>query len=134
MHCVLIDNGSSTSILYWFAYQKLGVDEIQLQTKPILLVGFAEETIIPVGSVLLLVLMRMHPIVLNTMVNFLVINSLKEAPTYNVIIRRTIVCEIQATTSIYYLKLKFPTSFGVGELYGNQKHARSCYNVMLKGT
>lgn len=50
--------------------------------------------------------------------NFLVIDPLKEALTYNAIIGQTILCAIQVVAFFYYLKMKFPTSFGVAKFKG----------------
>lgn len=91
MHCVLIDNGSSADILYLFAYEKLGVEEVHFKSTYGSLIGFAEEAIAPMGYVLLPVNLGTHPRVLTTMVNFLVSDPPKEAPAYNAIIGRTII-------------------------------------------
>lgn len=53
MHRVLIDDGSLADILYLSAYETLGVEETQLLSAFRPLVEFAEETILPIGSVLL---------------------------------------------------------------------------------
>ena len=37
----------------------------------------------------------------------------------------------KAVTSTYYLKVKFPTEDGVGEVKGDQVLARECYQVVL---
>lgn len=97
VHHVQIDNGSSADILYLSAYEKLRVEEVRLKTgstnaSP--LVGFAGETIIPRGSILLPVILGTHLAVLIIMVNVLVINPLKEAPVYNAIIGQTTLYEI----------------------------------------
>lgn len=70
-------------------------------------------------SVLFPVVLGSHPMVLTTMVNFLVIDPLKEAPVYNAIINWTILCAIKVATFIYYLKMKFTTLFIVGEVCGD---------------
>ena len=38
---------------------------------------------------------------------------------------------LRAATSTYYLKVKFPTIHGVGEIRGNQVLARECYQAAL---
>ena len=35
-------------------------------------------------------------------------------------------------TSTYYLMIKFPTDYGVGELRGNQVVGRECYIAMIE--
>ena len=37
----------------------------------------------------------------------------------------------KAATSIYFLKVKFPTENGVGEVKGDQLLARECYQAVL---
>lgn len=58
------------------------------------LVGFAGETITPVGSVLLPVILGTYPTMPNIAVNFLVIDPLKEALANNAIIGQTTLREI----------------------------------------
>ena len=50
---------------------------------------------------------------------------------YNVIIGRPILNRWKAAASTYYLKVKFPTKYGVGEVKGDQVIARECYQAML---
>ena len=51
--------------------------------------------------------------------------------SYNVIIGRPTLNKWKASTSIYYLKVKFPTNNRVGEVKGDQVLARKCYQVVL---
>ena len=51
--------------------------------------------------------------------------------TYNVIIGRPTLNCLKATTSTYYLKVKFPTAYGVGEIQGDQVLPRECYHAAL---
>jgi len=39
--------------------------------------------------------------------------------------------KLKAATSTYYLKVKFPTDHGIGEIKGNQVFARECYQAAL---
>lgn len=64
------------------------------------------------------------------MVDFLVVDC---HSTYNAIIGRTALSQFKAVTSIYHLRLKFPTEQGIGEVKGDQLTARECYLVLLKG-
>ena len=47
------------------------------------------------------------------------------------IIRRPTLNRWKAITSIYCLKIKFPTENGVGEVKGDQVLARECYQAVL---
>ncbi|KAL8119008.1 hypothetical protein AgCh_016488 [Apium graveolens] len=57
-------------------------------------------------------------------VKFHVVNA---ASTYNAIIGRTTLGALKAIISSPHLKIKFPTEFGVSEVYGDQKISRKCY-------
>ena len=39
--------------------------------------------------------------------------------------------KLKAATSTYYLKVKFPTDHGIGEIKGDQVLARECYQAAL---
>ena len=51
--------------------------------------------------------------------------------SYNVIIGRPTLNRWKATTSTYYLKVKFLTDNGVGKVKGDQILARECYQAVL---
>ena len=51
--------------------------------------------------------------------------------SYNVIIGRPTLNRWKAATSTYFLKVKFPTDNGVGEVRGDQILARECYQTVL---
>ena len=51
--------------------------------------------------------------------------------TYNVILGRPTLNELKAATLTYYLKVKFPTAHGKGEIKGDQALAREYYQAAL---
>ena len=51
--------------------------------------------------------------------------------SYNVILVRPTLNRLEAATSTYCLKEKFPTPHGIGEIRGNQLLARECYQAVL---
>ncbi len=63
-------------------------------------------------------------------VSFLVVNL---PSAYNAIIGRPTLNALRVVTSTFHLKLKFPTSNEVGEIYGDQQAARNCYVASMKG-
>ena len=62
------------------------------------------------------------------MVDFLVVDC---PLSYNVILGRPTLNRLKATTSTYCLKVKFPTTHGIGEINGDQLLARECYQAVL---
>ena len=57
--------------------------------------------------------------------DFLVID---QPSAFNAILERSFLRELRAITSIHYLLMKFPTSYRVGKVKGDQQEARQCYH------
>ncbi|GAA0158315.1 hypothetical protein LIER_38616 [Lithospermum erythrorhizon] len=51
--------------------------------------------------------------------------------TYNGLIERPILTALTEIVSPLHLKMKFPTTRGIGEICGNQKKARMCYQTSV---
>ena len=62
-------------------------------------------------------------------VTFLVVDC---SSAYNAIIGRPTLNSWKAIKLTYHLMIKFPTDYGVGELWGNQVAARECYLAMME--
>jgi hypothetical protein len=129
IHRILVGNGSSTDILYWPAFQQMGIDRDRIKPFGSRLVGHGEEQVQPIGIILLLVTTGTAPKLSTIMVNFLVVDR---PSTYNAIIDRSALNKLKAATSTYHLIMKFPTEEGVGEVKGDQLAARRCYNISMK--
>ncbi|XP_042969034.1 uncharacterized protein LOC122301710 [Carya illinoinensis] len=126
---VLVDNGSSTDILFWEAFTKMGIDVGKLTLSPTSLKGFSGDTIQLVRAITLPVTAGTRVLTATTMTDFLIV----KAPSYyNAILRRPTLNHLRAVTSTYHLKMKFPTDGGVGEARGEQALARECYVQELK--
>ena len=125
---VLVDNGSSTDILYYpnFQQMRLGRDQLRPVNSP--LVGFGGMKVQPVGTISLSVEVRAYPRQITKNMNFLVVDC---SSSYNAIIGRPTLNSWKAVTSIYHLSIKFPTEHGVGQVQGDQLAARECYLAML---
>ncbi|XP_074361613.1 uncharacterized protein LOC141701885 [Apium graveolens] len=126
---MLIDNGSSVNILF-----KHTVDRMQLgsarsndfQEDPLYRFG---HNLVPIqGTLYLLVIFGTAPNQVTHVINFYVINT---PSSYNGIIGRSALTMMQAITSISHLKIKFPTSTGVGEIKGDYGVAETCYSQGL---
>uniref|UniRef100_A0A2N9H2V5 RNase H type-1 domain-containing protein n=1 Tax=Fagus sylvatica TaxID=28930 RepID=A0A2N9H2V5_FAGSY len=107
---VMIDNSSSTDILYLPAYQQMKLDKEKLRPMGAPLVGFAGDKV-------------------SKAVDFLVVDC---PSAYNAIIGQPTLNRLRAVTSIYHPLLKFPTEHGIGEVRGDQIAARECYLASLE--
>ena len=125
---ILVDNGSSADIIYLLAFQQLRLDPKRLRPFESPLVSFSGDRVYPKGIVTLTVTVGTQPRQLIRQLDFLVVDS---PSSYNVIIRKPILNRWKAATSTYYLKVKFPTDNGVGEVRGDQILARECYQAVL---
>ena len=129
MHRVLVDNGSSTNILYYPAFQQMGIGREWLIPTNASLVGFGGTRVLPLGAITLSVVVGDYPQQIAKDVTFLVVDC---SSTYNAILRRPTFNLWKAITLTYHLIIKFPTDYGVGELRGNQVAARECYMPMME--
>ena len=129
MHRVLIDNGSSADILYYLAFQLMGIGRERLIPTNAPLVGFRGTRVLPLGAITLSVVVGDYPQQIAKDVTFLVVDYLS---AYNVILGRPTLNSWNAVTSTYHLMIKFPTDYCVGELRGNQVAARECYIAMME--
>ncbi|XP_041004162.1 uncharacterized protein LOC121249525 [Juglans microcarpa x Juglans regia] len=110
---ILIDNGSFADILFWEAFNRMGISPDRLRPTLTPLRGFTGEAIQPAGAIALSILAGTTPKTASLMVDFLVV---KAHSSYNVILGRPSLNQMRAVTSTYHLKVKFPTGSGVGEM------------------
>ena len=123
-----MDNGSSADIIYLPAFQQLKLDPKRLRPFDSPLVSFSGDRVYPKGIVTLTVTLGTYPAQLTRQLDFLFVDC---PSSYNVIIGRPTLNKWKAATSTYYLKVKFPTDNGVGEVKGDQVLARECYQAVL---
>ena len=105
---------------------KLANSRINPFTSP--LVSFTRDRIIPRGIVTLIVIASTYPAQVTKEIDFLIVDC---PSTYNIILGRPTLNKLRAVTSTYYLKVKFPTAHGVGEIKGDQGLVRECYQTAL---
>ena len=77
------------------------------------LVSFTGDRIVPRGIVTLTVIAGTYPAQITKEINFLIIDY---PSTYNIILGRPALYRLRVAMSTYYLKMKFPTAYGVGEI------------------
>ena len=85
MHRVLVDNGSSTNILYYPAFQQIRIGREQLVLVNAPLVGFRGMRVFPIGTVTLSVTVGDYPQQITKEVTFLVVDC---SSAYNAILGR----------------------------------------------
>ncbi|GAV79135.1 hypothetical protein CFOL_v3_22600 [Cephalotus follicularis] len=132
MKRILVDNGSSTDILYKHAFDQLRIPIDELKPVKTPLVGFAGEMVHPLGSIDLSVVAGTAPRQTQVQMMFLVVDT---PSPYNAIIGRPGLNLNEAIVSTRHSLMKFPIRFGMGEARGDQQVARQCYKtvVMDKG-
>ena len=125
---VLVDNGSSTDILYYPAFQqiRLGRDLLRPACSP--LIGFGGIKVQPTGTITLPVVVGSYLQQITRSVNLLVVDCLS---LYNAIIGRSTLNSWKTVTSTYHLSVKFPTKYRIGQARGDQLAARECYLAMV---
>ena len=83
MHRVLVDNGSLANILYYPAFQQMGIDRGRLIPTNAPLVGFGGTRVFPLGAVTLSIMVGDYPQQIIKDVTFLMVNC---SSTYNAIL------------------------------------------------
>ena len=116
VHRVLVDNGSSTDILYYPVFQQMEIDRARLIPTNALLIGFGGTRVFPLGAVTLLVTVGNYLQQITRDVTFLMVDCLS---AYNGILGRPTLNSCKAATSTYHLMIKFPIEYGIGELQGD---------------
>ena len=84
MHWVLVNNGSSADILYYPAFQQVGIDKGRLIPTNAPLISFGGTRVFPLGAVTLSVMVGDYPQQITKDVTFLVVNY---SSAYNAILR-----------------------------------------------
>ena len=85
MHRMLVDNGNLTDILYYPAFQQMGIDRAQLIPTNAPLIGFGGTRVLPLGAITLLVTICDYPQQITKDVTFLVVDC---SSVYNRILGR----------------------------------------------
>ncbi|XP_074371492.1 uncharacterized protein LOC141712443 [Apium graveolens] len=129
VHRVFLDNGSSTNILYYSTYKKLGFPDSDMYFEDAHVYGFTGEAVRVMGSVRLPVTLGKGDLSVTQMIYFKV---LVQDSAHNVLVGRPWLRAFRVITSIHHLMIKFPTPNGVGSLRGSQYESRDCYHKAVK--
>ncbi|XP_074373631.1 uncharacterized protein LOC141713979 [Apium graveolens] len=129
VHRVFLDNGSSTNILYYSTYKKLGFPDSDMYFEDAHVYSFTGEAVRVMGSVRLPVTLGEGALSVTQMIEFKVLD---QDSAHNVLVGRPWLRAFRVITSIHHLMIKFPTPNGVGSLRGSQYESRDCYHKAVK--
>ena len=123
---VLIDGGSSAEVLFWDAFQKMGLDGQMLVPMESSLVAFDGTRVFPKGVAHLMV----HAVERTLPVNFLVIES---RSAFNVIMGRGWIHAMYCMVSTLHqvMRCHSPDGQYTINIHGNQSQARKCHSICI---
>ena len=126
---VLVDTGSAVNIIFQHALNRMNMGSLRMDPcneDP--LYGLGHNMVPITGVIYLPVTFGMTPKYVTKSCKFYVLST---PSSYNMILGRTGLSQIQASLSTPHLKVKFQTPAGVGELRGDREMADKCYGQAL---
>lgn len=127
---VLVDNGSSVDVIFAHCWDRMKLQGYELKpcTDEAPLYGLGYNTVPVLGAVKVPILFGTFP---NAQVKELKLYVVNTPSAYNMILGRPSQRALRAVVSISHLKVKFPTSGGIGEIKGDTTAAKACYSSTL---
>ncbi|CAA0843371.1 Unknown protein, partial [Striga hermonthica] len=131
VHRVMVDTGAYSSILMLRTFDKLGLDPADIKPCNDEIQGFNGSISRPIGEITLPIRFDIPGQATKLIMETFKVMDIRNE--YNAIIGRTALYKLQAAVSIFHYALKFPTTFGEGTHYGNQREARELVLITLTG-
>lgn len=130
LHRVLIDQGSSVDVMFWYTFVSLQILKKQLQRFNGVLVKFFGEHVEIWGYVELRTTLTDRALVKTIMVRYVVVNA---PSSYNLILGQPSLNRLGVIVSSVHMKMKFPIVDGrIVTLKVDQRQARKCYDNSLQ--
>jgi len=130
LHRVLVDQGSSTNVMFWATFNKLQLSPDQLRPYDGYLFGFVGDQVEVRCHVELKTTFSDGTTSRTISIRYLVVNA---ASAYNMLLGRPALNKLGAMASTRHMKLKLPSlEGGVIVIKSDQKAARKCYENSLK--
>ncbi|XP_020206034.1 uncharacterized protein LOC109791179 [Cajanus cajan] len=127
----LVDQGSSTDILYWNTFVQMGILEESLESYHEPLVGFSGERVMTRGCIDLYTRFSFDQKTFREVkICYIVVHA---STSYNILLGQPSINALGAIVSTPHLCVKFPSRDGqVITVHADQKTARECYFYSLK--
>ena len=110
---ILVDNGSSTNVLFYAVFSRMDLSKYRLHEVSIPLIGFTGDSVQVEGEITL-------PTTVGTSLRlstvFLTYTVVRIPSAYNAILGRPGLNALRAVVSTYHLLVRFPTKYGIEEL------------------
>ncbi|GAA0171857.1 hypothetical protein LIER_25796 [Lithospermum erythrorhizon] len=126
---MLVNTGSLADILYLQTYDRLGLPWKHLKPVSTPLTGFIRQLVYPTGIAELDLTVGEAPWMVTVRASFTIIDI--PDPSCNGLIGRLLLNALGEIVSPLHVKMEFSTSGGVGEIMGDQKMARVCYQLSV---
>jgi len=127
---VLVDQGSSTDVMFWPTFNKLQLPLDHLRPYPGCLYGFAGDQVEVRGYIELRTTFTDGAVARTEKIKYLVVNA---PSAYNILLGRLTLNRLGVVPSTRHMKLKLPSMEGVViTIKSDQKEARRCYENSLK--
>ncbi|XP_072056242.1 uncharacterized protein [Arachis hypogaea] len=128
LHRTFVDQGSSADILFKPAFDKLGLEEKELNAYPHTLFGLGDTSILPLSFISLYTTFGKGMKSRTLSIDYIVVDV---ASAYNTLIGRTTLNRLATVVSTPHLCMKFSTVEGIATIKEDQKLVRKCYNESL---